>query len=142
MNNYKLDEMFNLINSQIHYKRKQIANNNNSIIRSHYIDQYYILKNKLQDIIFQTQYYKFTSQNSNIIDLHGHTRTFIDHYLINIIQYKKNIHKFKCLYIITGRGTFILYKYINTFLTYHSIPFTIQNHSYIIDLTNLYIPLY
>ena len=139
MNNYKLDRQFNLINSQIHYKLKQIANNNNSIIRSHYINQYHILKSKLQDIIFQQQYLEIINQNSNIIDLHGRTRKFIEYYLIQIIENKKCKNKFKYLYIITGRGTFVLYKYINTFLTYHSIPFTIQNYSYMINLSNLYI---
>ena len=79
----------------------------------------------------QLIYYK-NYNNEEIIDIHGSTKYFVNHYLDDLLYYKMNFHQ--KITLITGKGSYIIFNAVKKYINLEKLKFNIIDNNFIIYL--------
>ena len=126
-----MDELKNRINQkkeELNYRLSQISSSKKDV-RFYYIDKVREIREDIIDLEAQIIYYN-NCNDSNIIDIHGATKYFVDNYLYDLIYekfYSNDIVK-----LITGRGKLVLFNYVKKFLLENDYNYKIEEYSFIL----------
>ena len=113
---------------ELNYRLRQISYSKKEI-RFYYVEKAIAIKEEIKDLESQLIYYN-NCNNSNIIDLHGATKYFVDYYLDDLI-YEKFL-KNDLIKVITGRGTMVMFNYVKKYLNTNEIKFKSEDYYFIL----------
>ena len=95
-------------------KQQQISglNYSNRLAAGYYGDKITQINKDIKRVQMDNWYENIANDPTDVIDLHGVHRQFINEYILDILDYKFHVQKSLELTLITGRGTGILHKYV------------------------------
>ena len=96
-------------------KQRQISglNYSNRLAAGYYSDKITQINKDIKRVQMDDWYENIVNNPTNVIDLHGVHRQFINEYILDILDYKFYVQKCLELTVITGRGTGILHRCVN-----------------------------
>lgn len=122
----EIDNKIYLKKKELQYRLVQVSTCEKKI-KSYYSEQVSILKEEILNLE-ALKIYNLNTNESNIVDIHGATKYFIEYYLEDLIYFKSQYNiKIK---LITGKGTFTLFNLVKKFLLTNKIPFKIDNYCF------------
>ena len=125
-----IDDIINNKIKMIEYRKKQIFSCKKNV-KSYYFEDIRRLNYEIIDLRALSTYNQHLN-NSNIIDLHGANRYFIEKYLNDLLFYKMNYHR--KVQIITGKGGKLLFNSVKKLLDNESLNYEVKNFTYFVNL--------
>ena len=114
----------------IEYRKKQIFSCKKNV-KSYYLEDIRRINYEIVDLRALNTYNQHLN-DSNIIDLHGANRHFIEKYLNDLLFYKMNFHR--KVEIITGKGGKLLFNSVKKLLDNESLSYEVKNFTYFVNL--------
>ena len=125
-----IDDIINNKIKMIEYRKKQIFSCKKNV-QSYYFEDIRRLNYEIIDLRALSTYNQHLN-SSNIIDLHGANRYFIEKYLNDLLFYKMNFHR--KVEIITGKGGKLLFNSVKKLLDNESLSYEVKNFTYFVNL--------
>ena len=125
---YTIIEKINSKINELHYRINQMSYSDKSI-KFYYAEKIREIKEEIKDLNAQLIFYRNYNEEQTI-DIHGATTYFVDSYLYDLIIIKKKYHD--KIFLITGKGSFVLFNATKKYLDYEEIRYKIDNYNFII----------
>lgn len=124
----KINSDINNCINQLELKLKQLKNAKKEI-KWYYGTRISEINQELIDLRAQSMYYK-NSDDTNIIDLHGANKYFVENYLIDLMEDK--FYYYNEIIIITGKGSGTIFKSVLKFLEKSKYKFKIKRYEFFV----------
>ena len=124
------DDKINQKIKKIEFRLNQLQYCQNNV-KSYYFEDIKKLKNEIEELN-SLQFYERNKNKSNVIDLHGMKKNFIDNYFNDLLFYKMDFCKY--VKVITGKGSLVLYNNVKKMLDDEHLEYQVKDYTFIITL--------
>ena len=124
------DDKINQKIKKIEFRLNQLQYCQNNV-KSYYFEDIKKLKSEIEELN-SLQFYEKNKNKSNVIDLHGMKKYFIDNYFNELIFYKMDFCKY--VKVITGKGSLVLYNNVKKMLDDENLEYQVKDYTFVITL--------